>query len=136
MRDLPIDSANVEFISTGKVIPKPQYVDMGNGEKKADRTRQATDKFTGELLWAVDCIDTADDDESRRAETIAVTVASNSKPEVAKFRPVTFTGLVANVYLPRGSKYPAFTFKATGVAASGSAPAGSPKSTKAASDAA
>ncbi|MEU6133239.1 hypothetical protein ABZ805_29025 [Saccharopolyspora sp. NPDC047091] len=131
MRNLPIDSTAIEFISTGKVIPKPQYVDMGNGEKKPDRNRQATDTVTGELLWAVDCIDTADDDESRRAETIAVTVSSNTRPEVAKFRPVQFTGLVANVYLPRGSKYPAFTFRATGVV-SGSASAPAPKSTKAA----
>lgn len=133
MRNLPIDSSAIEFISTGKVLAKPLYVDMGNGEKKADRTRQATDD-QGVPLWTVDCIDTADDDEARRAETIGVTVASHEKPQVAKFRPVSFVGLVANVYLPRGQKFPQFTFRASGVAG---AAAGSPsKASKAPAEAA
>jgi len=129
MRNLPIDATKVEFVSTGKVLAKPLYVELSDGTKKADRNQQAKDN-DGCPLWTVDCIDTADDDESRRAETIGVTVASHDKPQVAKFQPVRFEGLVANCYLPKGQRFPAFTFRATGVASGGSAAAG--KATKAA----
>lgn len=137
MRNLPIDADKIEFISTGKVIAKPLYVELSDGTRRRDPNRQATTD-DGVPLWTVDCIDTGDDDDNRRAETIGVTVASTEKPQVAKFQPVRFEGLVANVWLPKGSRFPEFTFRASGVASgamtSGGASAGA-KSTKSAASA-
>ncbi len=131
MRNLPIDGAKVEFIATGKVLAKPAYVEMADGSRRKDPNgRQAEDKDNGLPLWTVDCIYDDEEAEDRRAETIGVTVASATKPEVTKFRPVQFEGLTANVYLPKGSNFPAFSFKATGVAGSAGAGAGSASKSK------
>jgi len=129
MRNLPIDSTKIEFISTGKVIPKPLYVELSDGSRRRDPSRQATDE-NGVPLWTVDCLNTGEDDDNRRAETIAVTVASPEKPQVTKFQPVRFEGLVANVWLPKGSRFPEFTFRATGVTNSTGSGSGSSRASK------
>lgn len=133
MRNLPIDGSKIEFIATGKVLAKPAYVEMADGSRRKDPngTQAADDRKggTGLPLWTVDCV-YDEEDEDRRSEPVGVTVASAAKPAAEKWRPVQFEGLTCNVYLPKGSNFPAFSFKATGVVSGASG--GSKKSTPAA----
>lgn len=132
MRDLPIDASKLELIATGKVLPKPRYVEAPDGSRRKDPNgAQETDRYTGLPLWTVDCIAGSEDDDERRVETVGVTVQSETKPQVSKFQPVQFEGLTANGYVQNGSRFVQYSFKATGVAAGAAASSG--RSSKSAS---
>lgn len=140
MRNLPIDASKFELIATGKVIAKPQYVELADGSRRKDPNgRQATDPETGLPMWTVDCIAGSEDDDDRRVETVGVTVLSQTKPEVRKFAPVQFIGLTANGYVQNGSRFVSYSFRAEGVAGgamSGSTAGGGAKAKSASAEAA
>lgn len=116
MRTLPIDSSRFSLLASGKLMPKPEYAELSDGTRKRVPGGQATDRDTGLPLWVVDCF-LDDDEEEGRAEVVGVTVASVTKPEVKKFRPVEFTDLVGSAYV-RDNRV-AYSFRASGLAVAG-----------------
>ena len=112
MRTIPVDLSRVQFIGTGKVIEKAEYVELSDGTRRASG-QQAKDD-AGTPLWTCDVI--VDDDESRRAETIGVTVASYDEPRSPKWQPVTFTEVTATIYLDQRTQRPAVSLRAEGMA--------------------
>lgn len=133
MRNLPIDASKFQLIATGKVIPKPAYVEMADGSRRKDPNgRQETDPATGLPVWTVDCISGAEDDDDRRVETVGVTVTSPNKPVVQKFAPVQFEGLTANGYVQNGSRFVSYSFRATGVVGGSAAGSGGGRASKSA----
>ena len=113
MRNLPIDSSQLSLLSSGKCMPKAEYAVLADGSRKRVPGAQAADVVTGMPLWIVDCF-LDDDEEEGRAEIVGVTVSSYERPEVKKFRPIEFVGLVATAYVRDGRA--AFSFRAAGIA--------------------
>lgn len=113
MRNLPIDATQITLISSGKVMAKPEYALLSDGSRKRVPGVQATDANTGLPLWILDCF-VDDDEEEGRADIVGVTVSSYDRPEVRKFAPVQFMGLVATGYVRDGRI--AFSFRASGLA--------------------
>lgn len=115
MRNLPIDSTQISLISSGKCMPKAEYAELSDGSRKRVPGKQAVDRESGMPLWVVDCY-VDDDEEEGRAEIVGVTVAQYERPQVTKFQPIEFVGLVASGYVRDGRVQ--FTFRAIGVALS------------------
>ncbi len=114
MRNIPVDTSRLTLLASGKLMPKAEYAELSDGSRRRVPDAQAKDRETGLPLWVVDCF-LDDDEEEGRAEVVGVTVAMREKPQVQKFRPVHFEGLVASAYVRDGRT--AFTFRATGIAA-------------------
>lgn len=114
MRNIPVDTSRLTLLASGKLMAKAEYAELSDGSRRRVPDSQAKDRDTGLPLWVVDCF-LDDDEEEGRAEVVGVTVASREKPQVQKFRPVYFEGLVASAYVRDGRT--AFTFRATGIAA-------------------
>jgi hypothetical protein len=109
---LPIDGASFALIGTGKFRAVPKYAELADGSRRSVPGSQAD--IDGVPLWTVDVI--IDDDDSDRSEAVAVKVTSHNPPEVAKFRPITFTGLTCMPYLDRRTNRVALSFTASGIA--------------------
>jgi len=60
-----------------------------------------------------------DDDESDRATTVGVKVASPTAPELPKYQPVQFVGLTCTPYVDRRTNRVALSFSAAGIASAG-----------------
>ena len=112
MRSIPVDLSRVQFIGTGKVIEKSEYVELSDGQRRASG-QQAKDD-AGTPLWTVDVI--VDDDDAKRAEAVGVTVASYDMPTSPKWQPVAFREVTATIYLDQRSGRPAVSLRAEGMA--------------------
>jgi hypothetical protein len=111
MRNLPIDTSRVSFISTGKCAPKAEYVTLSDGSSRRSGN-QANDQL-GTPLWTVDVL--VDDDDAARSEVLGVTIASLDEPAVSKFKPINFRGLTAVLYRDNMSGQPRVSLKAEGI---------------------
>jgi hypothetical protein len=111
MRNIPVDAAKIVLIATGKARPKPEYVKLADGSSRKTGAQATQD---GVPMWLVDVVPDEDDDDSR-SEAYAVVVVSHTQPQPPKFQQVTFENLVASSYLPKGARYPVWTFEATGI---------------------
>lgn len=112
MRTIPVDLSRVQFIGTGKVIPKAEYVDLSDGSRRASGEQARDD--AGTPLWTVDVI--VDDDDARRAEAIGVTVASYDEPVTPKWQPVKFREVTATIYVDQRSGRATVSLRAEGMA--------------------
>jgi hypothetical protein len=111
--NLPIDGAKITLIATGKVRPVAVYAEMPDGSnRRVPGAQEQTDN--GIPIWAVDV--QLDDDDANRAEAISVKVPAADEPTVAKWKPVTFTGLVCKPYIPSGGRQVALSMRADGIA--------------------
>lgn len=119
MRNLPIDTTRMTLLASGKLMPKAEYAELADGTRKRVPGGQQTDRDSGLPLWVVDCF-LDDDEEEGRAEVVGVTVATREKPEVKKFKPVEFVGLVATAYVPHGQSRVSYSFRASGIASGAS----------------
>lgn len=118
MRNLPLDADRVNLIASGKFVPAAVYAQLSDGSTKRVPDKQAvTDENhpmgAGVPIWKIDVF--VDDDESDRAEAVAVTVASYEEPVAKKFHPVKFKNLRATVYVDRGSGRAQVSLKADGI---------------------
>lgn len=113
MRNIPVDPSRITLLASGKLMAKAEYAELSDGSRRRVPGAQAKDRETGLPLWVVDCF-LDDDEEEGRAEVVGVTIGSHDKPQVQKFRPVQFIGLVASGYVRDGRV--AFTFRAQGIA--------------------
>lgn len=111
MRSIPVDLTRIQFIGSGKVIAKSEYVELSNGERRASGNQAKDD--AGTPLWTVDVY--IDDDEARRAEAIGVTVASYDEPATKKWQPVNFRDVVATIYVDKSSGRATVSLKAEGM---------------------
>lgn len=109
MRFIPIDGSRITLLASGKLMPKPVYGELADGSRRRVPGQQAKCEITGAPLWIVDCFLDDDGDDDGRAEIVAVTVPSQERPEVAKFRPVNFEGLEARAYVRDGRVAMSFT---------------------------
>jgi hypothetical protein len=117
MRSIPVDTSRINFIASGKCVPRAVYAVLSDGSKRRvpDNTnawgyRQATDE-NGMPLWTLDVL--PDDDDAQRAEVVSVTIASFDEPKVDKFQSIRFRNLVASAYVREGRV--AFSFRAEGI---------------------
>ncbi|MFR9803651.1 hypothetical protein ACL02T_15280 [Pseudonocardia sp. RS010] len=115
---LYLDTNRTTLIFSGKVIPKAEYVELTNGERRRSGN-QAKDE-NGTPLWTMDCFSA--DDDSMRAEVVAVTVASHEEPTARQFAPVKFVNLRANVYVNSQTGRAATSLRADGVEGANQAP--------------
>jgi hypothetical protein len=109
---LYLDTNRTTLVFSGKVIPKAVYAELSDGSRRRVPDRQATND-AGVPLWTVDCF--VADEESARAEVIAVTVASHEEPTGRPFQPVKFINLRANVYVNQQTSRAAVSLKADGI---------------------
>lgn len=112
MREIPVDTSKVQFISTGKAAARAEYVELSDGSRRRSGN-QAKDQDSGMPLWVVDVL--VDDPDSDRAEVVGVRVASWDEPITAKWQPVKFRSLVAVPYVDRSSNRVALSFRAEGI---------------------
>ena len=117
MRRIPIDTTRITFVGTGKAAARAEYVEATDGQPGGERRtvrsgNQERDKDSGLPMWVVDVL--VDDDEADRAEVIGVKIASHDEPATAKWQPVRFRNLTANVYTGRDGR-PALSFRADGI---------------------
>jgi hypothetical protein len=111
--NLPIDGTKITLIATGKVRPVAVYAEMSDGtNRRVPGAQEKTD--AGTPVWAVDV--QLDDDDANRAEAISVKVPSADEPQVPKWKPVVFTGLVCKPYIPNGGRQVALSMRADGIA--------------------
>lgn len=111
MRNLPVDTAKLNLIATGKISPKAQYATLSDGTSRRTGNQATTE--AGIPLWVVDCL--VDDDDANRAEVIGVTVAAANEPTVQKLRPVQFRNVTARVYRDNLTGQPKVSLSADGV---------------------
>ncbi|MGH8866571.1 MAG: plasmid replication, integration and excision activator [Actinomycetes bacterium] len=89
---------------------------------------QATDKQSGELVWAVDVIDA---DPQARSKTVRVKIAAPVQPVPPEavagmpFRPVAFEGFSVTPYVDSNTGRLAYSFRARGMRAPSAKDAGS-----------
>jgi hypothetical protein len=95
-----------------------EYGELADGSRRAIPNSQA--KVDGVPLWTVDVL--LDDEDSDRAETVGVKVASSTEPTLPKFRPVEFIGLTCTPYVDRRTNRVGLSFSASGIAAPKSSP--------------
>ena len=112
MRSIPVDTTKVQFIGTGKVAERAEYVELSNGERRRSGN-QATDPDTGLPLYVVDVL--VNDPEAQRAEIAAVKIPSATPPETQMGQPVNFRDLVAVPYVDNRSNRVAMSFRASGI---------------------
>ncbi|GAA1865314.1 hypothetical protein GCM10009836_52080 [Pseudonocardia ailaonensis] len=113
---LYLDTNRTNLIFSGKVIPKAEYVELTNGERRRSGNQAhdtAPDGGKGAPLWTVDVF--PDDDETMRAEALGVTVASWDEPQGKKWQPIKFVNLRANVYVDQRSGRAAVSLRADGI---------------------
>lgn len=112
MRSIPVDLTRINFVGTGKVIPKAEYVELSDGSRRASGNQAKDD--AGTPLWTVDVI--IDDDDAKRAEAIGVTVANYDEPQTTKWRPVAFREVTATIYVDKSSGRATVSLRAEGMA--------------------
>jgi hypothetical protein len=118
MRNLPIDTNRLVLIGTGKAAARAEYVEATDAQPGGERRNvrsgnQERDKESGLPMWVVDCL-VDDDDPNARAVVVGVKIASAEEPRTAKWQPVRFRNLTANVYTGRDGR-PALSFRADGI---------------------
>ena len=101
MRYIPVDTARVRFLGTGKVAERAKYAELSDGSRRRVPDAQDTDD-QGRPLWAVDVL--VDDPDSDRAEIAAVKVASYEVPETRLGEEVRFTNLTVLPYVLDGGR--------------------------------
>ncbi|RZT87103.1 hypothetical protein EV383_4010 [Pseudonocardia sediminis] len=111
MRSIPVDTSKVNFIGTGKAAARAEYVELSDGSRKRSG-EQAKDE-NGVPVWVVDVL--VDDDESERAEVVAVKISTRDEPHTEKWKPVRFVNLVATPYVMQGTGRVALSMKADGI---------------------
>lgn len=112
MRAIPVDTARVRFIATGKHAARAKYAELTDGTRK--RVPDSHDQDDqGRPLWVVDVM--VDDPDADRAEIAAVKIASFEVPETRLGEEVRFTGLVAVPYVAQGTGRVALSFRADGI---------------------
>jgi len=119
-------------VSMGDVFPMGAFV-VGEVEAVRDferstkeRTVQAKDRETGELVWSVPVLD-ADESAPKGAKTVTVKISAPVRPvppeavEVhgMKFRPVDFDGLSVTPYVDDKRNRVAYSLRATAMRAPG-----------------
>jgi hypothetical protein len=117
---LPIDATAFALIATGKHRPVSEYGELADGSRRAIPNSQA--KLDGVPLWTVDVL--LDDEESDRAQTVGVKVASVTEPNLPKYQPVHFVSLTCMPYVDRRTNRVALSFSASGIANAAPAPSG------------
>jgi len=115
---LPIDASAFPMIATGKFRPVAEYAELSDGSRRAIPGSHAT--VDGVPLYQADVI--LDDDESDRSVAASVKFPSQNPPELPKYQPVQFVGLVCTPYIDRQTKRLSFSFMAAGMAGAGGAP--------------
>lgn len=111
MRSIPVDLARINFVGTGKVIAKAEYVELSDGQRRASGNQAKDD--AGTPLWTVDVI--VDDDDARRAEAIGVTVANYDEPVTTKWKPVNFRDVTATIFVDRQTGRATVSLRAEGM---------------------
>lgn len=112
MRRIPVDTARVRFIGTGKVAERAKYAELSDGSRKRVPDAQDTDD-QGRPMWIVDVM--VDDPEATRAEIASVKVASFEVPSTRLGTPVEFVGLTALPYVQQGTNRVALSFNAESI---------------------
>jgi hypothetical protein len=116
VRRIPVDMSQLSLIATGKIAAVPQYANLADGSSRMVPGSQAVND-QGVLMWTVDClVDDGSDDEDGRAEVIGVKVASAARPQVSKFQPVPFVGVIASIYRDKATGQPRTSLQARGMA--------------------
>ena len=108
---LYLDTSRTNLIFSGKVIEKAEHVELSDGARR--RSGNQAKDANGVPLWTVDCF--VADEESARAEVIAVTVASWEQPQGRMLQPIKFVNLRANVYVNQSTGRAAVSLRADGV---------------------
>lgn len=112
MRAIPVDTARVRFIATGKHAARAVYAELSDGSRR--RVPDSHDKDDqGRPLWVVDVM--VDDPEADRAEIAAVKVATYEVPETRLGDEVRFVNLVAVPYVAQGTGRVAMSYRADGI---------------------
>ncbi|WP_431879918.1 hypothetical protein [Amycolatopsis sacchari] len=117
---LPIDASAFPMIATGKFRPVAEYAELSDGSRRVIPGSQAT--VDGVPLYQADVI--LDDDESDRSVTASVKFTSQNPPELPKYQPVQFVGLVCTPYVDRRTNRVALSFSAAGIAGQGAPSSG------------
>ncbi|BBG04589.1 MULTISPECIES: hypothetical protein [Pseudonocardia] len=112
MRRIPVDTARVAFVGTGKTAARAKYAELADGSRRRVPDAQDTND-EGVPMWTVDVL--VDDDEADRAEVVSVKVASYDEPRTEKWQPVAFRNLVAFGYVAQGSNRVAYSFTADAI---------------------
>ena len=112
MRAIPVDTARVRFIATGKHAARAKYAELSDGTRRRVPDSHDTDD-KGRPMWTVDVL--VDDPDADRAEVAAVKVASFEVPETRLGDEVRFLNLVAVPYVAQGTGRVALSFRADGI---------------------
>lgn len=115
MRSIPVDTTKVQFIGTGKVAERAEYVQLSDGSRKRSGN-QAKDETTGLPVFIVDVL--VNDPENNRAEIAGVKIASAVAPETQLGQPVIFRDLVAVPWVDDARRVQ-MSFRASGIETQG-----------------
>lgn len=121
MRRIPVDTARVRFLGTGKVAERAKYAELSDGSRRRVPDAQDTND-DGVPMWIVDVL--VDDPDADRAEIAGVKVASYDQPRTKLGEEVKFRGLIALPYVQQGTNRVALSFSAEGLDGQGKPAAG------------
>jgi hypothetical protein len=96
IRQLPVDTARLELVSTGHVTPVAEWAELADGSRRPIPGGQAKNDY-GRPLWVVDAIPV----DEERGEVVGIQVASEDEPQVEQFKPVQFDGLQVRMSVGR-----------------------------------
>ncbi|MEQ3551167.1 hypothetical protein WIS52_11860 [Pseudonocardia nematodicida] len=111
MRSIPVDTSKVQFIGTGKVAERAEYVQLSDGSRKRSGN-QAKDETTGLPVFVVDVL--VNDPENNRAEIAGVKIAAAEAPQTQLGQPVQFRDLVAVPWVDDARRVQ-MSFRAAGI---------------------
>lgn len=112
MRAIPVDTARVRFVGTGKHAARAVYAELSDGSRR--RVPDSHDQDDqGRPLWVVDVM--VDDPDADRAEIAGVKIASFEVPETRLGEEVRFVDLVAVPYVAQGTNRVSLSFRAGGI---------------------
>jgi hypothetical protein len=111
VRRIPVDTARVKFISTGKSAARARYAELSDGSRKRVPDQQETDD-QGRPGWTIDCL--ADDPDADRAAICSVKVYAYEVPDFRLGQEIKFAGLTALPYVLQGQTRVSLSFAAEG----------------------
>lgn len=89
MRLIPVDTARVRFVGTGKTAERAEYGELSDGSRRKTGNQDKND--AGVPMWVVDVL--VDDPDAARAEIAGVKVPSWDPPVTRLGAEVRFVGL-------------------------------------------
>ena len=116
MRRIPVDTARVHFLGTGKVAERAKYTEMSDGSRRRVPDAQDVDE-QGRPIWITDVL--VDDPEANRAEIASVKLACYEVPTTRLGQAVRFVGLTVLPYVQADTNRVALSFSAEGLEGAG-----------------